>query len=167
MAFSSLDWAAEKTEIPSRSDNTNDFMKFLLDKIPNPALYLAGSFLTGTPVQVMGRHDEDDGGNKEEILVTVKELLEHQHSDSGGKEKNRVQPVMVLEITIEEGIGADDKSQGNHAVLKPGIVNDIDAKKREGADKQGQKGAMDGAGYGGRHPNGIPVDPNSHKGCQR
>ena len=63
--------------------------------------------------------------------------------------------MMMLFITMIQRIGANTQSQHDHPCFKESIVNDIDAKQRQTAEKQWQQGTMYGAGQ--RSPDSYSI----------
>ncbi len=73
-------------------------------------------------------------------------LFQYQEDKSCIKQTHRQETVVVLFITVVQRVSADHEGQPDHTNLEPEMMNDIDAKKREGAEKQGQQRTMDRAG---------------------
>lgn len=77
------------------------------------------------------------------------EFFHHEKYKTSEKQRERYQAVMVFFITMIKGVGTDTKSQPDHTPFEEDIINDIDAKQRQTAEKQGQQGTMNGTGQRG------------------
>ena len=66
--------------------------------------------------------------------------------------------MMVLDISMKQRIRPNNKSQNDHAPLKNRIVNDVDAKYRQGGNQHRQQCTMYGTDYRSSDAHHIPID---------
>lgn len=79
-------------------------------------------------------------------MVFEEKLFQYQEHKPRIKQPHGQETVVVLFIAMVEGIRPDHQGQPDHTNLESEMMNDIDAKKREGAEKQRQQGTMNGTG---------------------
>lgn len=66
--------------------------------------------------------------------------------------------MVVFGISMKQRIRPNNKGQNDHAPLKNRIVNDVDAKYRQGGNQHRQQCTMDGTGYRSSNAHHIPID---------
>ena len=71
--------------------------------------------------------------------------------------------MMVLPVTMPEGIGPYHKGKEDHARLKINIMNDVDSEKGKAGKEKWQHGTVNGAGQRGPDSQCIPVYPCAHE----
>ncbi len=78
-------------------------------------------------IDIVGRNNQDDGGNKKPVLVGMENLFEQQHGDSQCKNINGLFVVVVFFVTMRKRINPNRGCKQDHENLKPEVVDDIDA----------------------------------------
>jgi hypothetical protein len=83
----------------------------------------------------MSRYYEHYGGYQQPGFVLNKKLFQYKENKPG-KKNNQGQPAMMMFfITMIKGIRTNAQGQPYHSCFKGNIVNNVDAKQREAAEK--------------------------------
>jgi len=94
-------------------------------------------------------------------------LFYDQENEPGRKYDQGQQTVMMFIKTMVQGIGSNTESKPDHGCFKSRIMNDIDAKQRETAEKQWKESTMNGTGCRCGNAESVPVYFVFHKSFQR
>lgn len=86
-----------------------------------------------------------------------KKLFGYQKNKANEKDNHRPPTVMVFFKTMIQGNAADNKSQNNHSYFKTDVMNNIDTKKWQATQKQGQQSTMNRTGYRSANAQSIPI----------
>ena len=108
-------------------------------------------------VHNMGHHYQHHRSRQYPVLVAVPYLLGKQQHHAYYKYTQRPKAVVVLTVAMPQRKAPNPQGYEYHDVFKQHIVYDVPAKYGQGGQKQGQQGAVNGAGQRSSNAKYIPV----------
>lgn len=93
---------------------------------------------TGAIVSHMSHYDEDNGGCQEPGFVADEKLFGHQKSRPNIKQDQGLKAVVMFSVAMPQGVCSNSDRKDDHPSLEPDIVDDVDAKKWQGGEKNWQ-----------------------------
>lgn len=73
------------------------------------------------------------------------DLFGHQQQEAGAKEYQGYWLAMVTAVSVQEGTQAYQEGEGDHAVFKDLVMNQVNPENRQACGSQGQDRTMDRA----------------------
>jgi hypothetical protein len=78
-------------------------------------------------------------------------MFKYQKQHARNKKDQRSKAVVMFSVPVEQGKSADQQSNQEHSCLKINIIQNVNTKQWQGANKQGQQSTMNCAGNCGRN----------------
>jgi hypothetical protein len=107
-------------------------------------------------------HDQHNGEGEKAQLIIRPYLFGYQAAHTTRKKQPRTQPMMMAMETVPECGGPDDEGEGDHAVFKKGVMEDIDTQDGQRGHRQRHNGAVDGTEDRSGDAQGIQIELSKH-----